>query len=62
MWFIIPGGQVTDVVADRIKQHPTVVGQKDGLFPHHDQTWRMQKCLNPRKGGRASTRLSKQTP
>jgi hypothetical protein len=47
MWFVIPGGQVTDVIADQIKQHPAVVGQKDGLFPHHDQTWRMRRCSQP---------------
>ena len=47
MWFVIPGGQVTDVIADRIKQHPAVVGQKDGLFPQHDQTWRMRKSTQP---------------
>jgi hypothetical protein len=42
MWFVIPGGQVTDVVAAQIKENPAAVGQRDGLFPHHDQTWRMQ--------------------
>jgi hypothetical protein len=42
MWFVIPGGQVTDVIAARIKENPAIVGQRDGLFPHHDQTWRMR--------------------
>ena len=41
-WFVVPGGPITDVVADGIKNHPSVIGQKDGLFPGHDQTWRMQ--------------------
>ena len=47
MWFVIPGGQVTGAIADRIKQDLAVVGQKDGLFPHHDQTWRMRKSTQP---------------
>jgi hypothetical protein len=39
-WFVVPGGPVSDVVAKRIREHPCVTGGKDGLFPHHDQTWR----------------------
>jgi hypothetical protein len=35
------GGNVDDTVAVRIMQHPFVRGGKDGLFPGHDQTWRM---------------------
>jgi hypothetical protein len=40
-WFVVPGGAVTDTVASKILEHPSVVGGKDGLFPQHDQTWRM---------------------
>jgi hypothetical protein len=40
-WFIVPGGAVTDAVASKIRDHPAVVAGSDGLFPHHDQTWRM---------------------
>ena len=40
-WFVEPGGAVTDAVAGEIRNHPSVIAQKDGLFPHHDQTWRM---------------------
>jgi hypothetical protein len=40
-YFIVPGGPVSDAVAAKIKEHPAVVGGKDGLFPAHDQTWRM---------------------
>jgi hypothetical protein len=41
-WFVVPGGTVTDEVANVIKNHPSVIGGKDGLFPDHDQTWRMK--------------------
>lgn len=41
-WFLVPGGAVTDDVAIAILSDPRVVGQKDGLFPGHHQTWRMQ--------------------
>jgi hypothetical protein len=40
-WFVVPGGPVTDDVADEIREHSSVVGGKDGLFPRHDHTWRM---------------------
>jgi len=40
-WFVTPGGAVTDKTAEEIKRRPDVVGQKDGLFPGHDQTWRV---------------------
>lgn len=39
--FIIPGGYVTPDVAQKIKDHPLVSPSSDGLFPNHDQTWRM---------------------
>ena len=42
-WFVVPGGAVEDQTADRIKQRPDVIGQRDGLWPNHDQTWRMVK-------------------
>jgi hypothetical protein len=41
-WFVVPGGAIEDYVADEIKRHPAVIGQADGLFPQHDQTWRMR--------------------
>jgi hypothetical protein len=44
-WYVIPGGPVTDEVADLIKNHPSVVGQKDGLFPGLDQTFRMRSFV-----------------
>jgi hypothetical protein len=40
--FLVLGGAVTDEVARVISNHPSVIDQKDGLFPHHGQTWRMR--------------------
>jgi hypothetical protein len=40
-WFVIPGGPVTDIVANKVREHPAVVAGADGMFPGHDQTWRM---------------------
>jgi hypothetical protein len=40
-WFVVPGGSVSDETSTRIREHPSVVSGKDGLFPEHDQTWRM---------------------
>jgi hypothetical protein len=40
-WGLVPGGPVADAVAAEITKHPHVVGQSDGLFPGHDQTWRL---------------------
>src|SRR5690348_4342022 len=41
-WLVVPGGAVPDDVAIAIRNDPRIVGQKDGLFPGHDQTWRFQ--------------------
>jgi hypothetical protein len=43
------GGHVDDAVAAKIMKHPLVRGGKDGLFPGHDQTWRM--LVDPRPEG-----------
>jgi hypothetical protein len=43
-WYVIPGGPVTDTTAEKIKQRPDIIGQKDGLWPGFDQTWRMQRA------------------
>jgi hypothetical protein len=40
-YFVVPGGPVEHAVADKIKAHPLVRAGEDGLFPGHDQTWRM---------------------
>jgi hypothetical protein len=40
--FIVPpGGAVNEETAQRIKEHPLVRGGRDGLFPGHEQTWRI---------------------
>jgi hypothetical protein len=40
-WFIVPGGQVNDRTAERILQRPDVQPYDSGLFPGHDQTFRL---------------------
>jgi hypothetical protein len=40
-FYVVPGGPVEREVADKIKSHPLVRPGADGLFPGHDQTWRM---------------------
>ena len=40
-WFVVPGGSVSEETSTAIRKHPSVIGGKDGLFPDHDQTWRM---------------------
>jgi hypothetical protein len=50
-WFVVPGGPVKNEVADRIKRHPAVVAGKDGLWPRHDQTWRMRSFAGARTVG-----------
>jgi hypothetical protein len=42
-WFVVPGDAVTDDVATKIRNRPDVSGHEDGLWPGHDQTWRMMK-------------------
>jgi hypothetical protein len=41
-WFVLPGGEVDNTTANTIINHPSVIGERDGLFPQHDQTWRMR--------------------
>jgi hypothetical protein len=40
-FYVIPGGRVEDLVADKIINHPLVRAGHDGLFPGHNQTWKM---------------------
>ena len=47
-FYVVPGGRVEDSVADQIVAHPLVRAGHDGLFPGHDQTWRM---IADRPGG-----------
>ena len=40
-FYVVPSGPVENAVAAKIMEHPFVRGSADGLFPGHDQTWRM---------------------
>jgi hypothetical protein len=40
-WFIVPGGRVTDNVAERILARPDVQPSDPGLFPGCAQTFRL---------------------
>lgn len=40
-YYVVPGGKITKEVATALWKRPDVFGSKDGLFPGHDQTWRM---------------------
>ena len=40
-WYVIAGGPVSDETAEKIKKRPDIIGQKDGLWPGHGQTWRL---------------------
>jgi hypothetical protein len=45
-WFVLPGGWVDDKTPLTIIKHPSVIGGGIGLFPQHDQTWRMQTFVH----------------
>lgn len=40
-YYLVPGGYVAPDTAEKIMKHPAVVAGADGLFPGHDQTWRV---------------------
>lgn len=40
-YYLVPGGYVEPSTAEKIKSHPYVQALDDGLFPGHDQTWRL---------------------
>jgi hypothetical protein len=40
-YYLVPGGRVSTEIADKIKARPDVSAGSDGLFPGHDQTWRI---------------------
>jgi hypothetical protein len=50
-WFVTTGGAVSDAVAKQLCERPDVIGAKDGLFPGHDQTWRMVDFIDPSSKG-----------
>jgi hypothetical protein len=42
-WYIAPdGGRVDPSVAQKIIEHPQVVGAEDSLWPGLSQTWRVK--------------------
>jgi hypothetical protein len=41
-WFIVPGGQIADNVAARILARKDIQPFDSGLFPGHEQTYRMR--------------------
>ena len=41
-FYVIPGGLVATETAQAIIAMPNVIAGKDGLFPGHDQTWRIE--------------------
>jgi hypothetical protein len=40
-WYVVPGGQIADGVAERILARKDVQPYDSGLFPGHPQTYRM---------------------
>jgi hypothetical protein len=48
-WFVVPGGSISKQTSTEIRNHPSVIGGKDGLFSDHDQTWRMKSFMRPTK-------------
>jgi hypothetical protein len=38
-YYVVPGGRVTDDVAEKILQHPLIHEVDGGLFPGHPQSW-----------------------
>lgn len=40
-WYLIPGGEVPDDVAQDLIRRSNVIAMNDGLFPGISQTWKM---------------------
>ena len=49
-WFVIPGGEVTDTVAQALLAHPHIQPNNDGLFPGISQTFRFKNPRPDKKG------------
>jgi hypothetical protein len=41
IWLLVPGGVISDDVANALIDLPNVAGSADALFPHMHQTWRV---------------------
>jgi hypothetical protein len=39
--YLAPGGYVEPTVAGKLKGHPLVLAGRDGMWPKHDQTWKL---------------------
>jgi hypothetical protein len=42
-WFVVPGGQIADIVTARILRRPDVQPNRDGLFRGCSQTFRLRQ-------------------
>ena len=40
-YYLIPGGRIELALAAKIKEHPQVMVGRDGMWPGHEQTWRI---------------------
>lgn len=40
-YYLIPGGRLDPNLAAKLKSHPQVSGGRDGMWPGHEQTWRI---------------------
>jgi hypothetical protein len=40
-WYLHPGGKLERRVAEKLLENPQVCGNRDGIWPGHDQTWRI---------------------
>jgi hypothetical protein len=41
-WFLVPGGEVSDKVAQALLAHPRIQPSNDGLFPGISQTYKFK--------------------
>lgn len=41
-WYLVPGGEIPEDIAESLKKMSNVNPNNDGLFPGVSQTWKMQ--------------------
>jgi hypothetical protein len=41
-WYLVPGGEIDEMVAQDLMKMPNVKPNDDGLFPGISQTWKMK--------------------
>jgi hypothetical protein len=39
--YLAPGGYVEPAIAEKLKSHPLISAGADGIWPGHDQTWKL---------------------